>query len=177
MNQHKLKELTPLFKEFEVSFETSSIEKYEIRSSDVSEVAKEAALQAFNTLGRPIVVDDTGLYIKALKGFPMAYPAFVLDSIGRSGILKLMEGISDRSAKFVTAVGFADKDENRVFLGEMSGFIANEEAGTGGFGYDPIFIPNTETRTYAQLSFDEKVGISHRTRAFRHFLKWYVNRI
>jgi len=58
-------------------------------------------------------------------------------------------------------------------VGEMLGRIATAEAGSGGFGYDPIFIPEGHSKTYAQLTLEEKVAISHRSRAFRLFLQWY----
>ncbi|MHA1813604.1 MAG: non-canonical purine NTP pyrophosphatase, partial [Candidatus Thorarchaeota archaeon] len=63
----------------------------------------------------------------------------------------------------------------KTFVGEMKGTIALEERGTGGFGYDPIFVPEGFDRTYAELSFEEKVSISHRTRAFTAFLEWYTS--
>ena len=173
-NKYKLSELSPLFKEFGVSFETSSLEKFEVRSDDVVIVALNAAEHAYRELHRPVVVDDTGLFIDSLSGFPMAYPAFVLNTIGKGGILKLLEGVNDRGAKFVTAVGFANGVDNLTFVGEMTGTISESIIGSEGFGYDPIFIPEGETRTYAQLSFEEKVTISHRTKAFRKFLDWYV---
>ncbi|MHA1247258.1 MAG: XTP/dITP diphosphatase [Candidatus Thorarchaeota archaeon] len=174
-NRHKLAELTPLFKRYNVPFETTSYEKFEIRSDDVEQIARAAALHAADVFGRPVVVDDTGLFIDALNGFPRAYPAFVLDTIGRKGILRLMEGVEDRTARFVTAVGFSDSTMVKTFVGEMKGVIALEERGTGGFGYDPIFVPEGFDRTYAELSFEEKVSISHRTRAFTAFLEWYTS--
>ncbi|HDD67784.1 MAG TPA: XTP/dITP diphosphatase [Candidatus Thorarchaeota archaeon] len=174
-NRHKLAELTPLFKRYNVPFETTSYEKFEIRSDDVEQIARAAALHAADVFGRPVVVDDTGLFIDALNGFPRAYPALVLDTIGRKGILRLMEGVADRTARFVTAVGYSDGTMVKTFVGEMKGTIALEERGTGGFGYDPIFMPEGFDRTYAELSFEEKVSISHRTRAFTAFLDWYTS--
>jgi XTP/dITP diphosphohydrolase len=173
-NKNKLAEISPLFREHNVEFETSSLEKQEVRSDEVQIVARSAAEHAFRILKRPVVTDDTGLYIDALNGFPRAYPSFVLDTIGKEGVLKLMDGVSDRSAKFITAAAFCDGRITRAFVGEMQGSIASEAAGSGGFGYDPIFIPEGHSKTYAQLSFDEKVAISHRTRSFRAFLVWYV---
>ncbi len=164
-----------MFKRYNVPFETTSYEKFEIRSDDVEQIARAAALRAADVFGRPVVVDDTGLFIDALNGFPRAYPAFVLDTIGRRGILRLMEGVEDRTARFVTAVGYSDGTMVKTFVGEMKGVIALEERGTGGFGYDPIFVPEGFDRTYAELSFEEKVSISHRTRAFTAFLEWYTS--
>ncbi len=173
-NKHKLAELRPLFEKFDVSFETTSVEKFEIRADDVEAVAHEAAITAYDALKRPVVLDDTGLFVDALNGFPGTYSAYVLKAIGNAGILRLMNNIDERAAKFVTAVGYADGDAIQTFVGVMSGNIARTPAGEEGFGYDPIFVPQGETRTYAQLSLSEKVNISHRTKAFRRFLDWYT---
>lgn len=171
-NKHKLAELTPLFEEYEIPFETTGLEKFEIRSHDVEEIARAAAQHAFMTLGKPVVCDDTGFFVTALKDFPGSYAAYALKSIGYEGILKLLEGVEDRSAKFVTAVGFCDGTHLKTFIGEMRGSVSEHASGSGGFGYDPIFIPEGFSKTYAELTFEEKVSISHRTRAFRAFLEW-----
>jgi XTP/dITP diphosphohydrolase len=173
-NKHKLAELSPLFQEFNVGFSTGEVEKLEIRSDHIEEIAKIAAEHAYQVLGHPVVVDDTGLYITSLNGFPRSYPAFVLETIGREGILKLMQGVKDRTAEFATAVGYADGTVSKTFIGKMPGEISFEERGSGGFGYDPIFIPAGYTLTYSQMSFSEKTKISHRTKAFRKFLTWYT---
>jgi XTP/dITP diphosphohydrolase len=172
-NKHKLKELRPLFESQGVSFDTTSLEKLEIRSDDVEVIARAAAVHAFETLKRAVIVDDTGFYLSALNGFPGAYAAFALNSIGYEGILKLMEGESDRNARFVTSVGYCDSTHTMTFVGTMHGAIAEQALGKEGFGYDPIFIPEGFTTTYAQLELSEKVSISHRTRAFTAFLDWY----
>ena len=174
-NRHKLVELKHLFLSRGVRFDTTSIEKLEIRSESVEAIAIAAARHAFITLKRPVIVDDTGLYISALGGFPGAYAAFVLRSIGNDGILRLLNDLPDRTAVFRTAVGYCDEDHLESFAGEVKGSIAEAPVGEGGFGYDPIFIPDGFERTYAQLTLDEKVGISHRTRAFTAFLDWYAS--
>jgi XTP/dITP diphosphohydrolase len=79
----------------------------------------------------------------------------------------------ERASVFKTAVGYFDGETLESFVGTMSGSVARESAGVGGFGYDPIFIPDGFTKTYAELTFDEKVSISHRTKAFEEFLIWY----
>jgi XTP/dITP diphosphohydrolase len=173
-NEHKIEELTPLFEEFDVPFETTDILKFEIRSNSVGNVSLEAAIRAFKVLQRPVVVDDTGLYIEHLNDFPGAYAGYVLETIGLEGIIRLMVGAEDRDARFDTGVGFANGRVSRYFMGTMFGEIAESPSGTDGFGYDPIFIPDGESRTYAELSLDEKVKISHRSQAFRKFLEWYV---
>ncbi|MFW9768635.1 MAG: XTP/dITP diphosphatase [Candidatus Thorarchaeota archaeon] len=172
-NKHKLKELTPLFKKYNVDFETTSIEKHEIRSDNIEEIARAAAKTAFESLKKPVVVDDTGFFVEALNGFPGSYAGMVLRYIGYAGILQLMKDKTKRASVFKTAVGFFDGECLETFVGIMSGSVADEAAGIGGFGYDPIFVPEGHSKTYAELTFEEKVRISHRTKAFEAFLKWY----
>ena len=83
-NSHKIRELAPLFEDNGVSFDTTDLEKLEIRSDDVEVIARAAAVHAFEVLNRPVIVDDTGLYLSALNGFPGAYAAFALKNIYHS---------------------------------------------------------------------------------------------
>jgi XTP/dITP diphosphohydrolase len=175
-NEHKLAELRPLFDEYGVSFDTTDLEKSEIRSQSVEEIALNAARHAHEVLKKPVVVDDTGFFISALNDFPGSYAAYVLQTIGYQGILKLLEGTQNRDARFVTAVAFCNENTLKSFIGEMLGKTDVAASGTGGFGYDPIFIPDGFSKTYAQLSLPEKVKISHRTKAFRAFLEWWTDR-
>jgi XTP/dITP diphosphohydrolase len=175
-NEHKLAELRPLFDEYGVSFDTTDLEKSEIRSQSVEDIAMNAAKHAHEVLKRPVVVDDTGFFISALNGFPGSYAAYVLQTIGYQGILKLLEGVQNRGARFVTAVAFCNENILKSFLGEMLGKNSTAALGTSGFGYDPIFIPDGFSKTYAQLTLPEKVKISHRTKAFRAFLEWWTDR-
>ena len=85
-----------------------------------------------------------------------------------------MVEIEDRFARFVTAVGYCDGEITKSFLGTMLGRITHKIRGEDGFGYDPIFIPSGFDKTYAELSFEEKISISHRTQAFEKFLKWFT---
>lgn len=145
----------------------------EHRSADVAEIARGKAGYAFRQLRTPLIVDDTGLFIDALKGFPGPYAAYVLNSIGNAGILKLMEGIPDRRARFTTGIAYADGRGIEVFTGTLEGTIALTPRGTGGFGYDPIF--EIGTRTLAEYPLGEKSRISHRARALCAFHDWFVS--
>lgn len=174
-NQHKLKELKPLFQKYNVDFDTTAHEKYEIRSESIEEVAREAAKIAYETIQSPVVVDDTGFFVDSLNGFPGSYAGLVLKFIGFEGILQLMTDKVDRGSVFKTAVCYFDGQQLESFVGIMSGTVARESAGVGGFGYDPIFIPEGFSKTYAELTLEEKVSISHRTKAFEEFLRWYTS--
>ena len=115
---------------------------------------------------RPIMIDDSGLFIDALKGFPGVYSSYVFKTVGNDGILKLMSGAKDRRARFECCIGFMRPGgEPFIAKGVARGLIASKKAGTGGFGYDPIFVPEGYERTYAQFEIEEKNKISHRGRA------------
>ena len=138
----------------------------EVQSLDVAHVAARKAADAFAQLGEPALVDDTGLSIHAWNGLPGALVAWFLDTVGRQGILDMAAGLTDRRATVVTALGYADATGVRVFQGTVDGSLATEPRGTSGFGYDAIFIPDSDSthRTYAQMTSEEKNKISHRRR-------------
>jgi XTP/dITP diphosphohydrolase len=138
----------------------------------VGEIARGKAGYAYEQLKTPLIVDDTGFFIDALNGFPGPYAAYILNTIGNSGILKLMEGQKDRNARFITAIAFADKNGVRVFKGTIEGRIAHAARGERGFGYDPIF--ETGDKTLAEIPLEEKSRISHRARALAAFLDWFL---
>lgn len=144
----------------------------EPQADSVEEIARAKAEQAYAVLGVPLIVDDTGLFIDALSGFPGPFAAYVQDTIGNAGVLRLMEGRERRNAHFATAVVYADADGIRVFSGRVDGTITTAERGTEGFGYDPVFAVGA--KTLAEMSMAEKNALSHRARALAAFRDWYV---
>ncbi len=145
--------------------EPVSLDLPEFQELDVTKVAERKAAMAFAELRRPVMVDDSGLVIAAWNGLPGALVSWFLDSVGNVGLIRMMAGWPDRSAQVVTAIGYCDEGGTQVFVGTVEGKIAPEEAGSNGFGYDPIFIPGGHDQTFAQLSDDEKDAISMRRRA------------
>lgn len=137
----------------------------ELQATDVREVARAKAQAAYDQLRRPVLVDDTGLYIDAWGELPGALVAWFLDNVGCEGLLKMLEGWSDRSARVVTALGYCDEHGVQVFDGELRGSIATELRGENGFGYDPIFIPGGKDQTFAELSNEQKDAMSMRALA------------
>jgi XTP/dITP diphosphohydrolase len=134
----------------------------EIQSLDVVEVVSRKAQDAYSKLQVPVLVDDTGLSVNAWNGLPGALVAFFLRSVGAQGILDMAAGILDRTATVTTALGYADADGIRIFTGTLSGTLANERRGDGGFGYDSIFVPDGGNLTFAEMSSEHKNSISHR---------------
>lgn len=147
----------------------------EVQAADVVEVARFASADAAKKYERPLIVEDTGLFIDALGGFPGPYASFVFRTIGREAILRLLGDEEEKRATFRSAVAFCEPGGvPRVFRGSLVGAIAKRAAGWGGFGFDPIFIPAGRRLTLAQLSIDEKCRISHRAEAVTKFGEWYA---
>lgn len=120
------------------------------------------------------LIDDSGLFIDALNGFPGVYSKFVFFTIGNHGILKLLEGESLRKAEFRTALMFHFQGKNHYFEGKCTGRISKEIRGTGGFGYDPIFIPDGEDKTFGEMERVEKNRFSHRGEAMERFVEFLL---
>ena len=174
-NRGKFAEAREELARFGIELRQIEGDKLEVQSEDVVEVARRAAEDAYRRYGVPLIVDDTGLYIEALNGFPGPYSSYVIRKIGLEGVLKLMEGVANRRACFRTAVAYADGAGVVHFVGEACGTIAERPRGASGFGYDPIFVPDGETRTYAEMTVEEKNRVSHRGRALRSFAAWYLS--
>lgn len=167
-NRGKFEEARRILTECNVELEMlPAAPKLEVQSMDVREVAKWAAYTAYLATGLPIVVEDTGLYIDALGGFPGALAAHVYKTIGLRGVLKLLEGVEDRRARFVTAVVAIIPPHVIEATGVVEGVITREPRGASGFGFDPIFEPLGAGKTFAEMSVEEKNRWSHRGRAFR----------
>lgn len=170
-NIHKVSEANVVGADYGVEFVRIECRYPEVRDPSVAVVAKEGAKYVYGKVGGPVVVEDTGLYVSALSGFPGSYSKFVIEHIGNDGVLKLLEDAGDRSAEFRSAIGYADERGVRVFEGVVAGAIATEERGTGGFGYDPIFIPDGHEATFAE-DYALKNTLSHRRKAVEAFCRW-----
>ena len=169
-NPNKAREVAAFF-QGDLEVEHVNLECPEFRHTDVGEIARGKARFAYEHLDRPLIVDDTAFSVKALRGFPGPYAAYVLDTIGYQGILRLLEGVEERGASFETAIAYADGDGICIFRGLINGVITRSPRGREGFGYDPIF--EVDGRTLAELTLEEKSRISHRARALSAFGEWW----
>ena len=138
------------------------------------ENAIKKAVTAAQALNRTVLADDSGLEVFALGGAPGVYSARYAGEGGNDGrnlakLLRNLEGVMEREARFVCAIAVASPDGTVVGTceGEVRGRIAAEARGTGGFGYDPAFIPDGYTQTFGELSPAIKNSLSHRANALR----------
>ena len=174
-NKHKVIEAENIFQIFGVKLEHIDLGYMEPQGT-LEDVAKFGAKYACQELNRPAIVEDAGLFIKALNGFPGTYSSYVQDSLGNQNILKLMEGIDDRYAEFRSVIGYCTPNsEPKVFLGRVKGQIAHEERGNLGFAYDPLFLVPEVGKTFGELTTEEKNQFSHRRNSLEKFINWYVS--
>jgi len=143
----------------------------EIQSDDLAAIAARGARESFEALGdsEPVIVDDAGLFIRAVGGFPGPYSAYVESTLGVERVWTLARDLEDRRAAFRSVVAYADQDGVETFEGTVRGTLVAPR-GEGGFGYDPIF--EYDGTTFAEMTTDEKNAISHRARALSKLADW-----
>jgi XTP/dITP diphosphohydrolase len=174
-NDHKFREANSILARFGLRIERLSRPKIELQDLRPETIARFALISALKDHRKPIVVEDSGLFIEALEGFPGPYSSFVYHTVGLQGILDLMKRYRTRKAYFQSTVAFGSPSiKPRLFTGKVRGRISDRILGKTGFGYDPIFMPEGSTRTFGQTSQSFKNVKSHRARAFQSFARWFV---
>jgi XTP/dITP diphosphohydrolase len=139
----------------------------EIQSVEVGKVVLHKLDEAYRKVGKPVIVEDTGLYLEALKGFPGALIKHMEDSMGIKGILKLLSYYKNDDAVAETAIGFNDGKNSLLFVSVTKGKITKKERGKNGFGFDQIFVPEGSRKTLAEMDVHEKNLFSARGKSFR----------
>ena len=172
-NEHKLEELKKMIGDID-NCEIVSLNKYpnypdvEENGETFADNASIKALAACQYCDVPAFADDSGLCVEALDGAPGIYSARYAptDKERVAKLLKALDGVENRRAKFVCAISIASMGEViETFIGEVHGVITTEPHGENGFGYDPVFMPDGYDKTFAELNEDEKNKISHRAKA------------
>jgi len=165
-NPGKVAEYQKAFDALNIEMEHFRLPYDEVQTSDLEEVVEKGMDEIIKKGVRDFIIDDSGLFVDALKGFPGVWSAYAQKTIGNQGILRLMEGIEDRGAEFRCCIGCDIGGRRIVVTGKCRGFITDSEQGDGGFGFDPIFSPDGE-RTFAEIPIDEKNSMSHRGNAVK----------
>jgi len=150
-NSGKVREFKQIL-EPEIKVNHIKISYPEIRSDDSEEIARHSAKELAERFKKNIVVEDSGLFIKALNDFPGTYSATVHKKIGLEGILKLMKNVKNRECEYKSAAAYCKPGKKPIsFLGVEKGKIAESARGNFGFGHDPIFIPEGSSKTYGEI--------------------------
>ena len=182
-NEHKIKEIKSLLGN---SFALLSLHDINVREDIPEEEpqiegnALAKARYVFNVSGLDVFADDTGLEIAELNGLPGVHSArFAGENKDSSAniekVLFLLGNSKNRKARFRTVIALILKKKEYLFEGIVNGTIIKEKRGIEGFGYDPIFLPDGKTRTFAEMELSEKNTISHRALAFEKLKKFLVN--
>lgn len=178
-NQNKLKEIQHALGD---SFELLSLNEVQFSGDipETGETLEENALQKARYIAErydyPVFADDTGLEIDALNGRPGVHTAHYSGSRdsdqNMTKVLKEMGDTNDRTARFRTVIAFVNGVNSHLFDGKVEGSIAAIPQGEKGFGYDPVFIPEGQSRTFAEMTMEEKSQQNHRVRALKKFIAY-----
>lgn len=151
----------------------SGLEIPEIQSLDPKKVALQKAADYYTQLHTAILVEDVSLVFTALNGLPGPYINDFSKALGNIGLIDLLKNSHDRTATAITILAYCNSaGKPFVFQGIIQGSIATEERGSNGFGWDPIFIPEGQAKTFAEMDNAEKNSLSMRAIALRQFKSW-----
>jgi XTP/dITP diphosphohydrolase len=173
-NEHKIKEISSLLGDSFMLLSLHDINIIEDIPEEEPQIEGNALAKArfvHNASGMDVFADDTGLEIAALRDLPGVHSArFAGENKDSSAniekVLSMLGNSENRQARFRTIIALILDKKEFLFEGVINGTIIREKKGTGGFGYDPIFIPEGKIQTFAEMGLEEKNTISHRARAF-----------
>ena len=162
-NKNKLAEINEILG---TNHQVSKLDIPEIQSLNLDEVITHKAKDAYNRIKKPVLVEDISLEIEALNGLPGTLVKFFLERLGTEGTVRLV-GKSKTDTTITAAVAIYDGQKIDIFKGKVKGTLSKKNRGSGGFGFDKVFIPEGYTQTYAQMSTILKNTISHRAKVLR----------
>lgn len=173
-NKRKIERARKICENTSIEIEQIQIETPEIQAVDSGEIAQYSARFAGEKLGKPVIKLDVSFHINALNGFPGPFVKYINQWLGPEHVIKMLEGIKDRSSHWTDSLAFYNKGELKVFTAHEKGTIANEAKGENGWGMDKIFIPKGQTRTKAELSDEERIEICNKDH-WEQFIKFIKN--
>jgi len=171
-NNHKFLEAKNILGTFGIKLNFFKLNLEEIQSDSLKEIALKKAKDAYSKCRKPIIIEDDGLFIDSLGGFPGPYSSYVFKTIGNKGILNLLK--NNRKAKFISIIIYCDKTIMQYFDAKLDGSISKSQKGNG-WGYDPIFVPKNSQKTFAEIN--NKNELSHRYEALKKFSNWYLHKL
>ncbi len=180
-NENKFEEILKLFQSENVNYNLIqlNVEVNEIQTNSIQEVASFKLNSIKGQVDGSYFIEDAGFFVDIpLNGFPGVYSSYVMKTIGNNGILRLIDDFEKTSAHFssIIALYFKPLDKNLFFEGTIHGKISKTVRGERGFGFDPIFIPNSiSNKTFAEISTEEKNNISHRGQALKKLISFLKN--
>ena len=182
-NQNKVKEISNLLGDTQIkTFKDFNLKDPIENGLTFEENSKIKAIYGFENTNLPTIADDSGFYINCLNGFPGVVSKRFIDSLeDKNKIFQIINSMVenyDKKCSFITNFSFVYKDKNnnivtKSFEGKIEGKFVFPARGSNGFGYDPVFVPDGYTKTFAEMTLEEKAKMSHRTIALNEFLKYF----
>lgn len=154
-----------------LELEAVELDLPEIQSLDYGEVLREKAAEAWRRIGRPLIVEEAGLDLAALNGFPGPLVKWMLGAVGAEGIARTAAALGDVRASARCFLLYKDGEREVVAEGRTEGALVVPGRGTHGFGWDPVFLPEGSRLTFAELTGVEKDAVSHRGKAWREMVR------
>ena len=148
------------------ALERAELDLDELQAESVRDVALAKAKAAYQKLARPVIVEDAGIELIGLGGFPGPFIKFWEKLGGLESICRAADGLSDRRVRAVCALAFCNDYGSYVVIGSVDGVVSVHPRGHNGFGWDAIFVPQGEGRTFGEMTAAEKDARSHRRRAW-----------
>lgn len=165
-NNFKIKEVEGYLTGTDLQLQPVAYQIQEILSLDLETVVKDKVLKAYAYLGHPCVVEHGGLLVGALGNLPGGLSKVVWDNVGDK-ICSFLGPTDSRSAIAQSVIGYCDGQRVHLFKGETHGTIADAARGSYAFQWDPVFIPDGETKTYAEFGFPDKAKYSQAAKAWK----------
>lgn len=170
-NNYKTEELVELGKAAGITVRQVTLDKvHEIQTPDIDALVRDKTLQAFREARLPILVDHAGLYIDCLGGMPGGLTQLFWDTL-EGKICEIVKHLGPKGATAACTLGFCNGKRLHVYKGETRGCIADVPRGARTFQWDVIFVPDGQTRTFAEMAIAEKNAISQRKAAFDQLAK------
>ncbi len=167
-NPNKLDEAKRIL---DLELESVAIDLPELQSNNLEEVLRAKSAEAWNRVRRPVIVEETGLELNSMNGFPGPLVKWMLDSIGSEGIARAAHSLGDPGVTARCQLLAYDGERSVFAEGLTRGELVLPPRGADGFGWDPVFQPSGSSETYAELGRGTKDEIGHRGRAWRALLE------
>lgn len=170
-NKGKFLEVTEKLQPLGFSVVQKDLGYPEIQAERLEDVVGQGVSYVQMRCKHPFILEDSGLFITALHGFPGVYSKYVFFTIGLPGILRLMHGVKNRQAIFQSVYAYSEPSKKPIIsIGKCNGTISFKQRGDNGFGYDPIFLPNGVGKTFGEMTMLEKNRYSHRSKAIDNLI-------
>lgn len=167
-NKYKIEEVSAILAPVGVSVVPAALKIEELQTEDVERLVRDKLIKAFQQIGRPVFVEHTGLYIHALNNLPAGLTQIFWDSLEADRFSALVSSLPDQRLTAKTLLGYCDGQRIHLFAGSIEGHVPKLPAGDRSFQWDCVFIPEGETKTFAELG-ARKNEISMRRKALDEF--------